>query len=264
MTDSSSSKSSSSSSKKKTKKSTKDELPSFKHMITEAIWEEKKWTKGTSRHAIRKFIVDTYDVDEDTLKKDISNALSDMLQNQKNGKPCLVKVDANYKLTPEWRKEWKSKNGIKPEKRKKKKDPDAPKGTRNGYMFYVQEHRAKRGKEHPDKGAAELTKMIGAEWKDLSDSKKKKYLDLAAEDKKRYQREMKEYNKRKHSSESEESEKRAKKKRKTVSSDSSSSDKKKKKKSSSSSDDKKKKSKKKSNTSEESSEEDDKAKNKEK
>jgi len=153
-------------------------------MITEAIWEEKKWTKGTSRHAIRKFILETYDVDESKVKEEISKALADMLEPQKNGKACLVKADANYKLTPEWRKEWKSKNGIKPEKRKKKKDKDAPKGVRNGYMFYVQDNRAKRGKEHPDKEATELTKMIATEWRELSQSKKKKFLDMAEDDKK--------------------------------------------------------------------------------
>jgi structure-specific recognition protein 1 len=233
-------------------------------MITEAIWEEKKWTKGTSRHAIRKFILETYDVDESKLKTKISETLAQMLESNqtKNGKPCLIKVDANYKLTPEWRKEWKSKNGIKPEKRKKKKDKNAPKGVRNGYMFYVQEHRAKRGKEHPDKEATELTKMIATEWRELSTTKKKKYLDMAEEDKKRYEAAMKEYKKRKRDSGSESSEesskKTAKKKRKTEkSSDSGSSDKKKKKgkkdSESGSSDEKKKKGKKKSNSTEDDS-----------
>jgi hypothetical protein len=235
-------------------------------MITEAIWEEKKWTKGTSRHAIRKFILETYDVDESKLKTKISETLATMLEpgQTKNGKPCLIKVDANYKLTPEWRKEWKSKNGIKPEKRKKKKDKNAPKGVRNGYMFYVQEHRAKRGKEHPDKEATELTKMIATEWRELSTTKKKKYLDMAEEDKKRYEVAMKEYKKRKReersgSESSEESSKKtnAKKKRKTEkSSESESSDKKKKKKKDSesgSSDEKKKKGKKKSNSTEDDS-----------
>jgi hypothetical protein len=232
-------------------------------MITEAIWEEKKWAKGTSRHAIRKFILDTYDVDESEIKAEISKALSDMLEPQKNGKACLVRVDANYKLTPEWRKEWKSKNGIKPEKRKKKKDKDAPKGVRNGYMFYVQEHRAKRGKEHPNKEAAELTKMIAAEWRELSQSKKKKYLDMAADDKKRYDQAMKEYNKRKRDersgsdSESESDKKKTKKRRKVEkSSESESSDKKRGKKGkkdsdSGSSEEKKKKGKRKSNSTEE-------------
>lgn len=231
-------------------------------MITEAIWEDKKWTKGTSRHVIRKFILDTYDVDESKLKTEISEALSKMLEPQKhNGKACLVKAEANYKLTPEWRKEWKAKNGIKPEKRKKKKDKNAPKGVRNGYMFYVQEHRAKRGKEHPDKEATELTKMIATEWRELSVAKKKKYLDMAAEDKKRYEEAMKEYKKRKRSDRSgsesseESSKKTAKKKRKTdKSSESGSSDKKKKSKKkdseSGSSEEKKKKGKRKSNSTE--------------
>jgi hypothetical protein len=257
--DSSSSGSASSSKKKSSRRSTKDEPPPYKHMITEAIWEEKKWAKGTSRHAIRKFILDTYDVDESKVKTKLSEALSEMLEPQtKNGKPCLIRVDANYKLTPEWRKEWKSKNGIKPEKRKKKKDKNAPKGVRNGYMFYVQEHRAERGKQHPDKEAPELTKMIATEWNELSQTKKKKYLDMAAADKKRYDQQMEEYKKKRKregsgsGSESESDKKKSKKRRKTEkSSESESSDKKKGKKSkkdsdSGSSDEKKKRSKKKS------------------
>lgn len=261
--DNSSSSGKSSESETKKKKS-KDETPPFKHMITEAIWEDKKWTKGTSRNFIRKFILENYDVDETKLKGKISETLSDMLEEkQKSGKgPLLIKHEANYKLAPAWRKEWKSKNGIKSvARKKKKKDKNAPKGVRNGYMFYVQENRAKRGKEHPTKEATELTKMIATEWRELSASKKKKYLDMAADDKKRYEQEMSEYKKRKRSgsgseeSEEESSKKKPRKKRKTEkSSESESSDKKKKTKKkdseSGSSEEKKKKGKRKSNSTE--------------
>jgi len=49
-------------------------------MITEAIWEEKKYQKGSSRPDIRRFIVDHYDVDEDSLKSKLSSAISKMLE----------------------------------------------------------------------------------------------------------------------------------------------------------------------------------------
>jgi hypothetical protein len=176
-------------------------------MITEAIWEEKKWTKGSSRHDIIRFIEKTYDVDEENLKSNLSSAISKMIDETSAGYPCLIKSgEANYKLHPDWRKEWKRRNGIRPVPRKKhKKDKNAPKGPKNGYLFFMQDVRSKRTEQYPDKEPKEITKLVAAEWNGLTDKKKKKYQDMAAEDKDRYTREMKAYKKKKkmESSESE-------------------------------------------------------------
>jgi hypothetical protein len=176
-------------------------------MITEAIWEEKKWSKGSSRADIRRYIMKTYDVDEETLKTNLTSTISKMLEDTSAGYPCLIKAgEANYKLNGDWRKEWKRRNGIRPvPRRKHKKDKNAPRGPKNGYLYYMQDVRAKRTEQYPDKEPKEITKLVADEWNALTDKKKKKYQDMAEEDKARYKREMKAYDKKKkrESSESE-------------------------------------------------------------
>ena len=45
--------------------------------------------------------------------------------------------------------------------------------------------------ENPDATFGELSKILGAEWKSLTDDDKAEYQDQAVEDKQRYDREMK-------------------------------------------------------------------------
>jgi len=199
---SSSHSSSTSSPKKKVKRrssASTDKGPSFRYMITEAIWEEKKYQKGSSRSDIRKWILKNYDVDEDKLKANLSSNFAKMLLKGDNGYACLIKRteedNESYKLTPEWRKEWTKKYGKKhPKKtRKKDKDPNHPKHPKNGYLFYSQEVRKRRQDQNPDKGFKEITNLVAEEWRNLPAAKKKKYLDMAKKDRERYQREMKDY-----------------------------------------------------------------------
>jgi len=167
-------------------------------MISEAIWEDKKWAKGSSRADIRHYIVKNYNVDETKLKSDLTSTLSKMLEETSAGYPCLIKFgEANYKLHPDWRKEWKRRNGIRAVKRKTKKDKDAPKGPKNAYLFFMQDVRQRRQEQYPDKDPKEIMKLIGVEWNSLKENKKKKYEDLAEEDKQRYNREKKAYDRKK-------------------------------------------------------------------
>jgi structure-specific recognition protein 1 len=187
-------------------------------MITEAIWTQRKHIKGSSRAAIRSFILDKYDVDESRIKSYLASNLSKMLEETEDGYPCLIRVDnMNYKLTPEWRKEWTTTYGKKhPVKRRRKKRPsDHPKHPRNAYLYFTQKVRPKRKDEYPDKSFGELTILIADEWKHLSSGKKKEFDELAKKDKKRYQKEMKEYEaNRETSSSSSDSESRSREKRK--------------------------------------------------
>jgi hypothetical protein len=189
-------------------------------MITEAIWEDKKWTKGSSRPDIRKFIVQNYDVDESKLKENMSVNLNKMLDvDSKTGHACLKKVEDNYKLNPDWRKEWKKHAGIRPQKRKKKKDPDAPKHPRNSYLWYLTDVRETLKEKYPDKDHREITLMVADDWKHLPAKKKKKYENKAADDKERYEREKEKYErkkekKRRDTSEESSSESRSKGKKK--------------------------------------------------
>lgn len=85
----------------------------------------------------------------------------------------------------------------KPKKKKQKKDPNAPKRPANPYMFYQAEVRDSVKKEHPELKMTDIAKKIGLKWKALNDSEKQPYVDKAADDKKRYEKELETYKKSK-------------------------------------------------------------------
>lgn len=90
----------------------------------------------------------------------------------------------------------KNKN-VQVAKKKAKKDKDAPKRPLSAYFFYIQERRETLKKEKPSLENKELIKTMGEEWNKLSDEDKKPYVKKAEADKKRYQEEMKAYEKNK-------------------------------------------------------------------
>lgn len=73
----------------------------------------------------------------------------------------------------------------------KKKDPNAPKRPLSGYMFFVKSLRA-AGKDK-DKKVTVFISEAGAEWRTLKAADKTKFDKQAADDKKRYQKEMDAY-----------------------------------------------------------------------
>ncbi len=86
-----------------------------------------------------------------------------------------------------------AKNGGK----KKKKDPNAPKGAVSGFMWYSKYNRAKISermkRKNPDTKFGEVAKEVGRRWKKLSDEEKEKYQKMARKDKKRYDAAMEAY-----------------------------------------------------------------------
>lgn len=76
------------------------------------------------------------------------------------------------------------------------KDPNKPKRSKSGFMFYCDEHRppllqkAKKGGKKVNIG--EISKALGKSWGKLKN--KSKYEKLAAADKERYEKEIAEYN----------------------------------------------------------------------
>ncbi|RKP09194.1 Nhp6bp [Thamnocephalis sphaerospora] len=75
-----------------------------------------------------------------------------------------------------------------------KKDPNAPKRALSAYMFFATDNRPRVKEENPDAQFGEIGKILGKEWKAMDEKDKKEYFQKAAEDKKRYEREMEEYN----------------------------------------------------------------------
>ena len=78
-------------------------------------------------------------------------------------------------------------------KKKKKKDPNAPKGARGSYMFFSNAKRAELKAARPDITFGELATETSALWKAATADDKKPFEDMAAEDKRRYQKEMESY-----------------------------------------------------------------------
>ena len=106
----------------------------------------------------------------------------------------------------------------KEKKEKKVKDPNAPKGPLGSYMLFSADQRPQIKKDFPDLKITEVAKKMGELWKAVdekvregsmndapaltipltlhlssSSQTKKKYEDLAAKDKERYQKEMAKY-----------------------------------------------------------------------
>lgn len=79
--------------------------------------------------------------------------------------------------------------------KKKTKDPNAPKRPMTAYMWYATEHREEVRKAHPDAKFGDVGKLIGEQWRALSEKDKKKYEERAGKDKERYEEEKSKYQK---------------------------------------------------------------------
>ena len=99
----------------------------------------------------------------------------------------------------QWFNEKKLDNLVKKEvkkaekKSKPKKPKDAPKNARSGYILFSQDMRPVLKKEQPALDAKDTLRTLGAMWKEASEETKKKYQELAEEDKKRFKDEMDNY-----------------------------------------------------------------------
>ena len=95
----------------------------------------------------------------------------------------------------------KAANAVKRSSDKKIKDPNKPKGKKSAYIIFCTKKREEAKKLlNPDAKATEVTSKLGQMWNELKNSKKtadKKVLQLceqeAAEDKARYDEDMKDY-----------------------------------------------------------------------
>jgi len=88
----------------------------------------------------------------------------------------------------------KSKSSGKVEKRRGKKDPNAPKRGLSAYMFFANEQRENVREENPGITFGQVGKILGERWKALNDKQRTPYEAKAAADKKRYEDEKQAYN----------------------------------------------------------------------
>ena len=68
--------------------------------------------------------------------------------------------------------------------------PQGPKKPITPYFAYINEVRPAFKAKNPGTPVTELAKLMGAAWKEMGAAEKKKYEDIAAKDKKRYDAEM--------------------------------------------------------------------------
>ncbi|XP_033104485.1 uncharacterized protein LOC117107068 [Anneissia japonica] len=91
----------------------------------------------------------------------------------------------------------KKRKGGWPKGRKRKRDPlkdaNAPKAPTTAYVFFSNEQRLKVKKENPDMSFTEITKLLGNQWSSLNEDEKKKYIENAESDKRRYINDLKAY-----------------------------------------------------------------------
>lgn len=85
-------------------------------------------------------------------------------------------------------------NGTSGRSQKLKKDPNAPKKPKTGYILFCMDNRdAVKSRLPSDTSAIDITRALGTAWNELPDKKKKKYETLAEKDKERYTKEMETY-----------------------------------------------------------------------
>ncbi|TIC93570.1 Non-histone chromosomal protein 6 [Colletotrichum higginsianum] len=82
----------------------------------------------------------------------------------------------------------------KVDKKRAKKDPNAPKRGLSAYMFFANEQRENVREENPGISFGQVGKILGERWKALNEKQRQPYEAKAATDKKRYEDEKQAYN----------------------------------------------------------------------
>lgn len=76
---------------------------------------------------------------------------------------------------------------------KRNRDPSAPKRPKSAYFFFMDEVRPSLRRKNPSMRMSDLAKIMGNQWRDMSNKTKKKYEIQASKDKERYAHEMSTY-----------------------------------------------------------------------
>jgi len=80
-------------------------------------------------------------------------------------------------------------------RKRKTKDPNAPKRALSAFFHFCGEERPKVKEVLSDATVGEMAKELGRRWNDVTDDVKAKFEALAAKDKQRYEKEMAVYKK---------------------------------------------------------------------
>jgi len=88
---------------------------------------------------------------------------------------------------------YKPPKGEKGKKRKRTKDPNAPKRALSAFFWFCNDERPKVKETMNDATVGEVAKELGRRWNECTEDQKSKYEALAAKDKARYEKEVKIY-----------------------------------------------------------------------
>jgi len=81
----------------------------------------------------------------------------------------------------------------KKRKKKAKKDPSKPKRSMSSFMFFANAKRPQVREKYPNSKITDIGKRLSELWKEIDPDEKKKYEEMAARDKERYAKAMKDY-----------------------------------------------------------------------
>jgi len=93
--------------------------------------------------------------------------------------------------------DYKPPKGEKGKKRKRTKDPNAPKRALSAFFWFCNDERPKVKETMQDATVGEVAKELGRRWNECTDEQKSKYEALAAKDKARYEKEINAYKSKK-------------------------------------------------------------------
>lgn len=86
-----------------------------------------------------------------------------------------------------------TKAGKDSRKKKRTKDPDAPKRSLSAFFWFCNDERPKAKAHLKDATVGDVAKELGRRWNACTEDQKAKYEALAAKDKARYEKELKAY-----------------------------------------------------------------------
>jgi len=82
---------------------------------------------------------------------------------------------------------------VKAGKRKRTKDPNAPKRALSAFFWFCNDERPKVRETNPKYTVGDVAKELGRRWNECTEDQKSKFEALAAKDKARYEKELKAY-----------------------------------------------------------------------
>jgi hypothetical protein len=170
--------------------------------ITKTKEKKEKKDPDAPKAAVNSFILFCRDNRQDIKNEnpemkatEITKKLGEMWKalDDEDKKEYQEKANEDKKRYAKEIEDYEPKEGFKNPKKSPKKESASPKRSLSAYIFFCNEKREEIKKKNPAMKATEIMAEMGKLWKALSDKKKKPYEEKAAEDKKRYEEEMKNY-----------------------------------------------------------------------